>query len=100
MFSFSISKLRIRVNEFWEMTPYEMNILLDNYVKNEEEEEKKYMANSIILAWNIANYSNAKKLPNLANEIKKIYKENKKINNKKRMSEEEIEKHYNKKVVK
>lgn len=100
MYVFAISTLKLRPVEFWESTPHELSILSDYFLKQEEEIEKRGLADALILAWNIANYSNAKKLPNLGNEIKKIFKEKKitKINNK-RMSRNEIKEHYDKKVV-
>lgn len=102
MFSFAIYSLKLRPVEFWDSTPHEISILSDYFLKQEEENQKNNIANALIIAWNTANFSNAKKLPNLSKEIEKIFKEKKikKVDNKKRMSEEEIEEHFNNKVVK
>lgn len=83
------------------MTPREAFLLLDSYIENKEVEEKSKLIDMMSLAWHTANFSNAKKLPNLNKLIKDITKDNKKQSNKNKnkMSEDEIEKHYQKKVV-
>lgn len=58
------------------------------------------MANAHIIAWNTANYNNSKRLPNIKNTLKEIYKDEKKTGKNKRMSDKEIKQHYDKKVVK
>ena len=54
----------------------------------------------MISAWNIANFSNAKKLPDLKKVVKEIMLGKKDIKIKNKMSSDEIEQHYHKKVVK
>ena len=100
IYAFCINTLKLRIDEFWGLTPREANILLDNYVKNEEQSERKELANIMITAWNVANFSNAKKLPDLKKIIKEIMLGKKEAKKKNKMSSEEREQHYHKKVVK
>jgi len=99
MFTFCINTIKLSMKEFWELTPREGLLLLNDYIKNKEQEEKDKMADRVILAWYTANYSNAKKLPNLQNEIKNIYKTKENVKSNKKMSKEEMERHYRKKGV-
>lgn len=89
----------MRPVDFWSSTPHEINTLQEWYIKEQEAREKTELSNTMILAWNIANFSNAKKLPDLKNIIKNIFKKKKETPKSKKMSREEIEEHYNKKVV-
>lgn len=93
-------RIGLSIKEYWDLTPAEFGCYVEAYRQKLESEGKKDMANAHIIAWNTANYSNAKRLPNIKNTLKEIYKDEKKPSKSKRMSKEEIEKHYNKKVVK
>lgn len=98
MFSFGILKLRLSVNDFWSLTPLEMTILIDFFLDETKNQQKKEMADTITQSWYTANFSNAKKLPNLKKMLKDIFKKENKQTNK--MNEDEMKNHYNKKVVK
>lgn len=90
-------RMGLSIEQYWDLTPAEFFCYLEAYRQRSEEDSKNELANSQIIAWNTANYSNAKKLPNIKNIIKDIYKDTK-VNGNKRMSEEEIKSHYNKVV--
>ena len=93
-------RIGLTIEEYWNLTPSEFSCYLEAYKRELEEKGKNETANNIFLAWNTANYSKAKKLPNLANTMKGIFKSKKEAPESKRMSKEDIEQHYNKKVVK
>ena len=100
MYAFAICELKLSPNDFWNSTPLEMKVLYEFHIKKMKANQKNDLANTIMLAWNIANFSNAKKLPDLQKILKDIYKENKKeVSSRHKMSKEEIERHYGKKVV-
>lgn len=93
-------RIGLTIEQYWDLTPAEFFCYVEAYKQGLEEKGKNETANGLFVAWNTANYSNAKKLPNLANTIKGIFKKEEKPQKSKRMSKEEIDKHYNKKVVK
>lgn len=93
-------RIGLSIEEYWNLTPAEFYCYVEAYKQNLEITNKDDLAYSQIVAWNTANYSNARKLPNIQKIIKDIYKEEPKISNKKRMSNEEIKTHYDNKVVK
>lgn len=90
----------LSIKEYWDLTLAEFGCYVEAYRQKLIEEGKHDMANANIVAWNTANFSNAKRLPNIKNIIKDIYKDEKKPSKSKRMSDSEIKEHYNKKVVK
>ena len=69
---------------------------LEAYRRELEEKSKSETANGLFVAWNTANYSKAKKLPNLKNILKDIFKPKQKVQESKRMSKEQIKQHYKK----
>ena len=90
----------MRVDEFWLLTPREALLLFNDYLKQNEADEKAKLINMVSSAWYTANFGNAKKLPNLNKILKDIFKEpSSNSKSKKRMSKEEIERHYQEKVV-
>jgi len=93
-------RIGLSIEDYWNLTPAEFYCHLEAYRQNLEITNRNDLAYSQINSWNTANYSNAKKLPNLKNILKDIYKEEDKISNNKRMSNEEIKQHYQEKVVK
>lgn len=93
-------RIGLSIEEYWNLTPAEFYCYLEAYKHRKEDESKNNLAYSQINAWNTANFSNAKKLPSIQKIIKDIYKEEPKVSNKKRMSNEEMKTHYNNKVVK
>ena len=94
--------MNLRISEFWNLTPREASVLLDDHIEKQEMKEKKELANIMVMAWNVANFSNAKKLPDLKKIIKGIMENEKEthVKTKNKMSSEEMEQHYHKKVVK
>jgi len=67
------------------------------YGEKKEEKTKDDISTSLHNAWYINYYKRVKKLPNLSEEIKKLFKKKKKVNPKSRMGKEDIEAHYKKK---
>ena len=90
----------LTIEQYWDLTPAEFFCYVEAHKQDLEEKGKHETANSLFTAWNTANYSKAKKLPNLSNILKGIFKPKDKPQPSKRMSKEEIDKHYKNKVVK
>jgi hypothetical protein len=93
-------RIGLTIEQYWGLTPAEFYCYVEAYKQESENKGKNETANGLFVAWNTANYSKAKKLPNLANTIKGIFKAKDKPQASKRMSKKDIEKHYEKKVVK
>ncbi len=54
--------------ELWQLTPRELNILVENYLKREEEKTKELVSH----AYYTAAFQRAKKLPKLKELLKKL----------------------------
>jgi hypothetical protein len=93
-------RIGLTIEQYWNLTPAEFFCYVEAYKQELEEKGKNETANGLFVAWNTANYSKAKRLPNLANTIKNIFKKQEKPKKSKRMSDKEIKQHYNNKVVK
>jgi len=93
-------RIGLTIEQYWDLTPAEFFCYVEAFKQESEDKSKNDTANSLFTAWNTANYSKAKKLPNLSNIIKGIFKKKEKPQNSKRMSNEEIKQHYENKVVK
>ena len=72
------TKAEISISEFWEMTPYEMNLVIEAYNERKEERHKESVTLAYVNAlWTIQWLGDKKGHPKPLNEILGIKKEKK-----------------------
>lgn len=61
----------LRLSEFWDCTPYEYGLYLEAWTDEISYQQQR----DVVLAWNSANFGNAKKLPPLKGILNKMQPE-------------------------
>lgn len=81
-------RIGLKPQEYWELTPKEFKIMLDDY----QERQKEKTANMLYQSWHSAAFQRCKKLPKLENIIEKLFRKMKKAKEKTYSREEMIDK--------
>mgnify|MGYP006921328237 CR=1 FL=1 len=80
-------RIGLKPHEYWDLTPKEFKIMLDDY----QEKQKEKTADMLYLSWHSAAFQRSKKIPKLADIMSGIFKKKPKTSTKSYSREEIIE---------